>query len=71
MMRGITRIIKRRAMENFIGLMVEYTKDNGRMDCNKEKANILTDKDLKSLEKSLKGREDEFDIILLLFNIFK
>lgn len=37
MMRGITRIIRRRGMENFIGLMAEYIKDNGRMDFSMEK----------------------------------
>lgn len=35
--RGVIRIIKRMVMVNFIGLMVGFTRGNGRMDYSMEK----------------------------------
>lgn len=67
-MRGITRIIKKRGMENFIGLMVECTKDSGWMDFSMEKAYILTDQEERFQENGLKDKEYEINIFSTTFD---
>lgn len=64
LIRGVIRIIKRMVMVNSIGLMVEFIKDNGKMDYSMEKGLILIKMVNKHQENGLKDNEDDLNIII-------